>query len=117
MTAASPALPRGAASPTLSGRARRFAYSATPPLVALAIAIAIWEAVVAVARLPVYLLPAPSAVVGTLWSLLKTGFVPPQYLGAPAEGILYHTYITFVEAGVGLLIGVLLGIVLAVVMV
>ena len=117
MTAASPALPRGAASPTLSGRVRRFAYSATPPLVALAIAIAIWEAVVAVARLPVYLLPAPSAVVGTLWSLLRTGFVPPQYLGAPAEGILYHTYITFVEAGVGLLIGVLVGLVLAVIMV
>jgi NitT/TauT family transport system permease protein len=77
----------------------------------------VWEGVVALIRLPVYLLPAPSQIIGTLWSLLSAGFVPPQYLGAPAEGILYHTYITFVEAGVGLLIGTVVGLVLAVIMV
>lgn len=90
---------------------------AAPPLIALAIAIVVWEGVVAVVKLPVYLLPAPSAIIGTLWSLLQAGFVPPQHLGAPAEGILYHAYITFVEAGVGLLIGALVGLALAVVMV
>jgi len=90
---------------------------AAPPLVALAIALVVWEGVVAVVKLPVYLLPAPSAIVGTLWGLLQTGFVPPQHLGAPAEGILYHAYITFVEAAVGLVIGSLVGLALAVIMV
>ena len=90
---------------------------AAPPLVALAIALVVWEGVVAVVKLPVYLLPAPSAIVGTLWGLLQAGFVPPQHLGAPAEGILYHAYITFVEAAVGLVIGSLVGLALAVIMV
>jgi NitT/TauT family transport system permease protein len=96
---------------------RRTLTAAAPPLIALAIALVVWEGVVAVVKLPVYLLPAPSAIVGTLWHLLQAGFVPPQHLGAPAEGILYHAYITFVEAGVGLVIGALVGLVLAVVMV
>jgi NitT/TauT family transport system permease protein len=104
------------ATPPRSGL-RRALTDAAPPLIALAIALAVWEGVVAVVRLPVYLLPAPSQIIGTLWSLLQTGFVPPQHLGAPAEGILYHAYITFVEAGVGLIIGALVGLVLAVVMV
>jgi len=90
---------------------------AAPPLVALAIAVVVWEGVVAVVKLPVYLLPAPSAIIGTLWNLLQTGFVPPQHLGAPAEGILYHAYITLVEAGVGLVMGSLIGLALAVIMV
>jgi len=98
-------------------RLRRALTSAAPPLIALAIALTVWEGVVAVVKLPVYLLPAPSAIVGTLWNLLQAGFVPPQHLGAPAEGILYHAYITFVEASVGLVIGALVGLVLAVVMV
>ena len=96
---------------------RRTLGAAAPPLIALAIALVVWEGVVAVVKLPVYLLPAPSAIVGTLWGLLQTGFVPPQHLGAPAEGILYHAYITFVEAGVGLVIGSLVGLALAVIMV
>ena len=90
---------------------------AAPPLIALAIALVVWEGVVAVVKLPVYLLPAPSAIIGTLWHLLQTGFVPPQHLGAPAEGILYHAYITLVEAAVGLVIGSLVGLALAVLMV
>ena len=98
-------------------RLRRALTSAAPPLIALAIALTVWEGVVAVVKLPVYLLPAPSAIAGTLWGLLQTGFVPPQHLGAPAEGILYHAYITFVEAGVGLVIGALVGLLLAVIMV
>jgi NitT/TauT family transport system permease protein len=96
---------------------RRSTSDAAPPLIALALAIVLWEGVVAVVKLPVYLLPAPSQIIGTLWTLLQAGFVPPQHLGAPAEGILYHAYITFVEAGVGLVIGSLVGLALAVVMV
>lgn len=106
-----------AATRASEGWLRRSASDAAPPLIALALAILVWEGVVAVVKLPVYLLPAPSAIIGTLWSLLQAGFVPPQHLGAPAEGILYHAYITFVEAGVGLAIGTLVGLALAVVMV
>ncbi len=95
---------------------RRVAHDAVPPLVALAIALAAWEAIVDALRIPVYLLPAPSAIVGTLWRLLSAGFVPPTYLGAPAEGILYDTYVTFIEAVIGLAIGTAVGLVFAVVM-
>ena len=95
---------------------RRLAGGALPPLVALAIALALWEAVVDVFAIPVYLLPAPSAIVGTLWRLLSAGFVPPTYVGAPAQGILYDTYVTLLEALVGLLIGTAIGLVFAVIM-
>jgi NitT/TauT family transport system permease protein len=91
--------------------------NAAPPLIALAIALAAWEGVVALLRIPVYLLPAPSAIVETLWRLLSAGFIPPTYVGAPASGILYDTYVTYLEAGVGLLIGTTVGLVLSVVMV
>jgi NitT/TauT family transport system permease protein len=116
MSAAATAVGVRRAKPPRS-RLRQALTSAAPPLIALAIALVVWEGVVAVVKLPVYLLPAPSAIIGTLWSLLQTGFVPPQHLGAPAEGILYHAYITFVEAGVGLVIGSLVGLALAVIMV
>ena len=116
MSAAATAVGGRRAKPQRS-RLRRALSGAAPPLIALAIALVVWEGVVAVVKLPVYLLPAPSAILGTLWGLLQTGFVPPQHLGAPAEGILYHAYITFVEAGVGLVIGALVGLLLAVVMV
>lgn len=116
MSAAATAVGARHATPPRS-RLRRGLTSAAPPLIALTIALVVWEAVVAIVKLPVYLLPAPSAILGTLWHLLQAGFVPPQYLGAPAEGILYHAYITFVEAGVGLAIGALVGLVLAVIMV
>lgn len=116
MSAAAAAVGGRRAKPQRS-RLRRALSGAAPPLIALAIALTAWEGVVAVVKLPVYLLPAPSAIVGTLWGLLQAGFVPPQHLGAPAEGILYHAYITFVEAGVGLVMGALVGLLLAVVMV
>jgi NitT/TauT family transport system permease protein len=90
---------------------------AAPPLIALAIALVVWEGVVAVVKLPVYLLPPRARSSGRCGVCLQTGFVPPQHLGAPAEGILYHAYITFVEAGFGLFIGSLVGLALAVIMV
>jgi NitT/TauT family transport system permease protein len=95
---------------------RRLAGDALPPLVALVIALLLWEAIVRLLAIPVYLLPAPSAVVGTLWRLLSAGFVPPTYVGAPAQGILYDTYITLVEAAVGLIIGTVVGLAFAVLM-
>ncbi len=105
---------RRAARPSLL---RRAAGGAAPPLIALAIALAAWEGVVRLLNIPVYLLPAPSAIVGTLWRLLAAGFIPPTYVGAPAEGILYDTYVTLLEAGVGLGIGIVVGLVLGVLMV
>lgn len=90
---------------------------AAPPFIALAMAIAAWEAIVAIIHVPVYLLPAPSAIVGTLVRLLGAGFVPPTYVGAPAEGILYDAFVTVQEAAVGLLIGSIVGLFFGVVMV
>jgi NitT/TauT family transport system permease protein len=95
---------------------RRVAGDALPPLVALCLALAAWEAVVDLLKIPVYLLPAPSAIVDTLWRLLSAGFVPPTYVGAPAQGILYDTYITLAEALVGLVIGTVVGLAIAVIM-
>jgi len=93
------------------------ASDAAPPVVALAIALVLWEGVVDLLRIPVYLLPAPSAIVGTLIKLISAGFVPPTYVGAPAEGILYDTFITFEEAMLGLVMGTVIGLVFAIVMV
>jgi NitT/TauT family transport system permease protein len=97
-------------------RLRGVGENVLPPLVALALALAAWEGLVRLLNIPIYLLPAPSDVAGTLWRLLSAGFVPPTYVGAPAEGILYDTYVTFSEALVGLAIGTFAGLALAVVM-
>jgi NitT/TauT family transport system permease protein len=97
-------------------RLRGVGENVLPPLVALVLALAAWEGLVRLLNIPIYLLPAPSDVAGTLWRLISAGFVPPTYVGAPAEGILYDTYVTFSEAMVGLLIGTLTGLFLAVVM-
>ena len=114
MTAAAPAL----RPPVFvrRSRLRGVGENVLPPLVALALALAAWEGLVRLLNIPIYLLPAPSDVAGTLWRLLSAGFVPPTYVGAPAEGILYDTYVTFSEALVGLAIGTFAGLALAVVM-
>ena len=114
MTAAAPAL----RPPVFvrRSRLRGVGENVLPPLVALALALAAWEGLVLLLNIPIYLLPAPSDVAGTLWRLLSAGFVPPTYVGAPAEGILYDTYVTFSEALVGLAIGTFAGLALAVVM-
>ena len=97
-------------------RLRGVGENVLPPLVALVLALAGWEALVKILNIPIYLLPAPSDVAGTLWKLISAGFVPPTYVGAPAEGILYVTYVTFSEAMVGLVIGTFIGLFFAVVM-
>ena len=97
-------------------RLRGVGENVLPPLVALVLALAGWEALVKILNIPIYLLPAPSDVAGTLWKLISAGFVPPTYVGAPAEGILYDTYVTFSEAMVGLVIGTFIGLFFAVVM-
>jgi NitT/TauT family transport system permease protein len=95
---------------------RRLAGDALPPIVALILALVAWETMVRVLSIPIYLLPAPSAIGGTLWRLLSAGFVPPTYVGAPAEGILYDTYITLLEALFGLVIGTVVGLLFGVIM-
>jgi NitT/TauT family transport system permease protein len=97
-------------------RLRGLGENVLPPLVALVLALAAWEGLVRLLNIPIYLLPAPSDVAGTLWRLLSAGFVPPTYVGAPAEGILYDTYVTLSEALVGLVIGTFVGLFFAVVM-
>ena len=107
------------AMPVPSARAawwRRVTADVAPPLVALVIALALWEGVVRLLSIPIYLLPAPSDIVGRLWTLISAGFVPPTYVGAAAQGILYDTYVTLSEAVVGLLIGTAIGLVFAIVM-
>jgi NitT/TauT family transport system permease protein len=114
MTTAAPALRPSAF--VRRSRLRGVGENVLPPLVALVLALAGWEALVRLLNIPIYLLPAPSDVAGTLWKLISAGFVPPTYVGAPAEGILYDTYVTFSEAMVGLVIGTLVGLFFAVVM-
>jgi NitT/TauT family transport system permease protein len=97
-------------------RLRGVGENVLPPLVALALALAAWEGLVRLLNIPIYLLPAPSDITETLWRLISAGFVPPTYVGAPAEGILYDTYVTLAEALVGLAIGTFVGLVFAVVM-
>ncbi len=92
------------------------AAGVAPPLVAMALAIALWEAVVQLLRIPVYLLPAPSAVVGTLWTLLAAGWVEPLRVGGAPNSILRDTTITLVEALIGLGIGTAIGLAFGILM-
>ena len=87
-----------------------------PPLVALAIALAVWEALVAVLRLPLYLLPPPSAVAGTLFQLLSTGFQASLHVGEAPTGLLYDAAVTLQEALLGLAMGTVIGLALGVLM-
>lgn len=87
-----------------------------PPFVALALMVLAWEAVVRIFSIPVYLLPAPSAVVGTLVALLAAGWTEPLYVGGSPTGVLRDGYITLVEALIGLGIGTLFGLALGVLM-
>ena len=116
MTAAATAVAGRRRAP-LGLRLRRAALDASPPVVALVLAIALWEGAVDLLRIPVYLLPAPSAILETLLRLLGAGFVPPTYVGAPAAGILYDTLVTLEEAMLGLLIGTAVGLAFGIVMV
>lgn len=94
----------------------RAASELGPPLIALAITIALWEAVVRLFTIPIYLLPAPSAVAGTLVELLGAGWQEPLYVGGTPSGVIRDTYITLLEALSGLLIGTTIGLSLGVVM-
>ncbi len=54
---------------------RRFVRTVLPPIVALVLLIAIWQALWAAAFWPEYQLPEPSAVGGELWGLVTSGQV------------------------------------------
>ncbi len=97
-------------------RVWRSAGDAAPPLIALAIALALWEAVVDALRLPLYLLPPPSAVAGTLVQLLGTGFQPALHVGEAPTGLLYDAAVTLQEAMLGLLMGTVIGLALGILM-
>lgn len=81
---------------------RRMAGQALPPAVALGLALLLWEAFVAVTRMPPYLLPPPSAILGRL--------------GQDPLALLGHARVTLVEALVGLALGSAVGLSLGVLM-
>ncbi|HEV3359582.1 MAG TPA: ABC transporter permease [Pseudonocardiaceae bacterium] len=58
-----------------TGAWRRFTRTVLPPIVAVVLLIAIWQALWAAAFWPEYQLPAPSAVGGELWGLVTSGQV------------------------------------------
>lgn len=89
---------------------------AAPPLVAIALMIVAWEAVVRAFSIPVYLLPAPSVVFGTLLTLLGAGWQEPLYVGGAPSGVIRDASITVAEALLGLAIGTFLGLGLGVLM-
>lgn len=87
-----------------------------PPLIALALTIILWEAVVRLFNVAVYLLPAPSSVAVTLFDLLKAGWQEPLYVGGTPTGVIRDAYITLAEALSGLAIGLIVGVGLGTVM-
>lgn len=89
---------------------------AAPPLIAIALMLVVWEAVVRALSVPVYLLPAPSIVFGTLATLLAAGWTEPLFVGGTPAGVLRDAYITVAEALLGLAIGTALGLGLGVLM-
>lgn len=101
--------------PLLSGITKAGSELA-PPLVALAIAVLLWEAFVRLLNLPVYLLPAPSAVIGELITLLRAGWQQPLFVGEPSTGILYDAWTTLIEALLGLALGTAIGLAVGVIM-
>jgi NitT/TauT family transport system permease protein len=97
-------------------RLRHVANDLTPPLVAIAIALVIWEVAVRALHIPVYLLPAPSASASTFFTLLSAGWTEPTYVGGSPSGLLRDAYITLLEALIGLAIGTAAGVTLGVLM-
>lgn len=89
MTTATPFLPD----------ARRFLVTAVPPLVTFVLVVVLWEVSVRIFAIPLYLLPAPSAI-------LQTFFEQPGYL-------LGIGLFTFSEALAGFVIGCTLGTLVA----
>lgn len=98
-------------------RVRASADRIAPPFIALAIAIGLWEGAVALLRVPVYLLPAPSAITETFFRLIGAGYETPSFVGAPATSLLYDTTVTLQEALLGLAMGTVIGLAVGVVMV
>lgn len=88
-----------------------------PPLVALTVLLALWEALVVGMSIQPYLLPAPTAVGETLVRLLAAGWAEPAFVGGPPVGVLRDAQVTLFEAllglGIGMVSGVALGILMA----
>jgi NitT/TauT family transport system permease protein len=67
--------PMSANDATTADRLRRIARSVLPPILAIVVLIAIWQALWAAAFWPEYQLPSPSAVGSELWSDIGSGAV------------------------------------------
>ncbi|MBM4420070.1 MAG: ABC transporter permease [Chloroflexi bacterium] len=95
---------------------RVFVNEALPPLIAFIVLILLWEGVVRGLGIPIYLLPAPSASIETLFRLLSAGWTEPTYVGGPPTGIMRDAYVTLTEAVVGLVAGSITGLALGTLM-
>lgn len=62
--------------PQASGRVKRIAVALIPPLVALGLAIGVWQALWASALWPEFRLPSPSSVGNELWAEVISGAAP-----------------------------------------
>lgn len=100
----------------MTHRLRWATEGVAPPLIALAAVIVLWEAVVQALRIPAYLLPPPSSVIGTLVELLSAGWVEPLRVGGASASIIRDAAITLAEALIGLGIGTAIGVGLGILM-
>ena len=73
-------------------------------LLSFVVLIALWEIVVRVFKVPVFVVPAPSSVVASLWTMASSGLLFTQFL------------VTFTEAAAGFAIALVVATVFAVIM-
>src|SRR4051794_4055569 len=83
---------------------RRALTAGLPPLVALVLAIAVWQAVWASAVLPVYRLPAPLDVAGEFWDIVADGSIWSILWTSISRGAIGFAIALVVATPLGLLV-------------
>jgi NitT/TauT family transport system permease protein len=88
------------------GRSRRSAGQLTDTalLLSFIVLLALWEIIVRVFNVPIFVVPAPSSVAASLWTMASSGLLFTQFL------------VTFTEAAAGFAIALVVAAVFAVVM-
>lgn len=85
--------------------ARRVMRSVLPPVLAVAVLVVVWWAVVAAKLQPSYMLPGPQTVVSSIWAGVTSGEIP--------EAVRNSLLRAFVGFGISVVIGTVLGLLLA----
>jgi NitT/TauT family transport system permease protein len=83
---------------------RRALTAGLPPLVALVLAIAVWQAVWASAILPVYRLPAPLDVAGEFWAIVADGSIWSILWTSISRGAIGFVIALVIATPLGLLV-------------